>query len=270
MEQEQEQQERFGDRLAALLAHYGQNAYQMAGLMGYDRPNKLYALIRHEAKPGFETLVDMLRAYPEVRAEWLLTGAKPMLHSAVEPTPAAAPIVATLPTANPSIIVLVPAKLQDRYWHLASLPDGLQEFETMALPGFTSEFHRAFEVEGDRLGATVGHGDIVVGRRVRRWDLIPPSHLYVVVTEADVRPARLGGPLRAGESVELKFDNSFYGSQQLPFEEVKELWEVVARITTNIPANASERLLGMLEAMTKDSQQLRQLVMERTGGKEPK
>ena len=85
-----------------------------------------------------------------------------------------------------------------------------------------------------------------------------------------MRPARLGGPLRTGESVELKFDNSFYGSQQLPFKEVKELWEVVARVTTNIPANASERLLGMLEAMTKDSQQLRQLVMERTGGKEVK
>ena len=269
MEQQQEQQERFGDRLAALLAHYGQNAYQMAGLMGYDRPNKLYALIRHEAKPGFETLVDMLRAYPEVRAEWLLTGAEPMLHTAAEPTPAASTVAAVV-APNPGSVVLVPAKAQDRYWQLVGTPDGLQEFETMALPGFTGEFYRAFEVEGDRLGSTVGHGDLVVGRRVQRWDLIPPSHLYVVVTEADVRPARLGGPLRTGESVELKFDNSFYGSQQLPFKEVKELWEVVARVTTNIPANASERLLGMLEAMTKDSQQLRQLVMERTGGKEVK
>ncbi len=269
MEQQQEQQERFGDRLAALLAHYGQNAYQMAGLMGYDRPNKLYALIRHEAKPGFETLVDMLRAYPEVRAEWLLTGAAPMLHAASGPVPAV-PVATTVATPRTGSVVLVPAMAQDRYWHQAELPDGLQAFETLMLPGFTAEFHRAFEVEGDRLGSTVGHGDIVVGRRVKRWDLIPPSHLYVVVTEADVRPARLGGPLRTGKSVELKFDNSYYGPQLLPFEEVKELWEVVARVTTNIPANASERLLGMLEAMTKDSQQLRQLVMERTGGKEEK
>ena len=269
MEQQQEQQERFGDRLAALLVHYGQNAYQMAGLMGYDRPNKLYALIRHEAKPGFETLVDMLRAYPEVRAEWLLTGAGPMLHTAAEPTPAASTVAAAVAPSTGSV-VLVPAQAQDRYWQLVGTPDGLREFETMALPGYTGEFHRAFEVGGDRLGSTVGHGDLVVGRRVQRWDLIPPSHLYVVVTEADVRPARLGGPLRAGEMVELKFDNSYYGAQQLPYKEVKELWEVVARITTNIPANASERLLGMLEAMTKDSQQLRQLVMERTGGKEVK
>ena len=153
MEQQEEQQERFGDRLAALLAHYGQNAYQMAGLMGYDRPNKLYALIRHEAKPGFETLVDMLRAYPEVRAEWLLTGAKPMLHPAAElalaaePTPVDAPTVAAAPAASAGSVVLVPANLQDRYWHLAGLPDGLQDFETMALLGFTGEFYRAFEVE---------------------------------------------------------------------------------------------------------------------------
>lgn len=81
-----EQEERFGDRLTAMLTHYGQNAYQMAGKMGYDRPNKLYALIRHEAKPGFDTLVDMLRAYPEVRAEWLLLGTEPMLHPASDKT----------------------------------------------------------------------------------------------------------------------------------------------------------------------------------------
>ena len=75
-----EQEARIGDRLAAILAHYGQTAYQMAGQLGYDRPNRLYNLIRHEVKPSYETLVDLLTAYPEVRAEWLLMGTKPMLH----------------------------------------------------------------------------------------------------------------------------------------------------------------------------------------------
>ena len=60
------------------MQHYGLSAYQLAKNLGYEGPQKLYKLVQNKSKPGYETLMDILDKYPELRAEWLMRGQEPM------------------------------------------------------------------------------------------------------------------------------------------------------------------------------------------------
>ena len=74
-----EQKTLVGDRISSLMQHYGLSAYQLAKNLGYEGPQKLYKLVQNKSKPGYETLMDILDKYPELRAEWLMRGQEPML-----------------------------------------------------------------------------------------------------------------------------------------------------------------------------------------------
>ena len=41
---------------------------------------KLYNIVNGKAKPGYETIQEILMAYPRLNANWLLKGQKPILH----------------------------------------------------------------------------------------------------------------------------------------------------------------------------------------------
>src|SRR6476659_3726432 len=77
-----EQEKQIGDRLAAIIEHYGDSVYGAAKKLGHDRPTKLYNFIGHKFKPGFDTLVEVLQTYPEVNPGWLLLGNGEMLTPA--------------------------------------------------------------------------------------------------------------------------------------------------------------------------------------------
>ncbi|WP_310391806.1 Atu1372/SO_1960 family protein [Hymenobacter sp.] len=75
-----EEQEQVGDRLVALMNSRNLTAYQFAKTLGYEGPQKLYKLLQNKSKPGYETLMDVLNHYPQLRAEWLMRGSGPMFE----------------------------------------------------------------------------------------------------------------------------------------------------------------------------------------------
>lgn len=86
---ETSQPQQVGDRLMALMERYDLTAYQFAKTLGYEGPQKLYKLLQNKSKPGYETLMDVLDHYPQLRAEWLMRGVGPMMADE-EPDSAAA------------------------------------------------------------------------------------------------------------------------------------------------------------------------------------
>ncbi len=45
-----------------------------------ESPQKYYKVLRGEARPSFDTIQQLLSAYPRLNANWLLKGQKPILH----------------------------------------------------------------------------------------------------------------------------------------------------------------------------------------------
>jgi predicted transcriptional regulator len=65
-------------RLKDLIEALELNTAQFAKKLGYSRPDRIYALINTENKPGFDTLVDILTTFPKVNARWLILGSGKM------------------------------------------------------------------------------------------------------------------------------------------------------------------------------------------------
>ena len=255
------------------MNHYGLSAYQLAKNLSYEGPQKLYKLVQNKSKPGYETLMDILDNYPELRAEWLMRGAGPMLRSdapaAAVPQPVAGypghPYAVTVDVRGDEQISVVSTKAQAGYLVARDLEDTLQEMETIKVPGHQGKSVRAFEVAGDSMLPTISPGDIVIASFTERLDLIQPKHLYVVVTHDRLLVKRLRGPVKKNEPIELLSDNRYYDPFLLPQKDLKELWQVNALLTGSIPANTNEtfdRMLVLLEMLAHDSQHLRSILLD--------
>ncbi|RIY11767.1 LexA family transcriptional regulator [Hymenobacter rubripertinctus] len=254
------------------MSHYGLSAYQLAKNLGYEGPQKLYKLVQNKSKPGYETLMDILENYPELRAEWLMRGEVPMIragHTSDAATEAGSypgiPYAVTVNAQGEEQVSIVSTKAQAGYLIARDVEETLGELDTISVPGHHGKSVRAFEVAGDSMQPTISPGDLVIGSFTERLDLIQPKHIYVVVTHDRLMVKRLRGPVKKNEPIELLSDNRFYDPFFLPQKELKELWQVNALLTGSIPANTNEtfdRMLVLLEMLAHDSQHLRSILLD--------
>ena len=216
--------------------------------------------------------MDILDKYPELRAEWLMRGAEPMLATDEAPAPRqnsgypGIPYAVTVDEKGDELITVVPFKAQAGYLMARNAgQEALGEMDTIRLPGYRGKTVRAFEVAGDSMRPTINQGDLVIATFTERLDLIQPKHVYVVVTEDLLLVKRLRGPVRGDEPLELLSDNRYYDPFMLPQSDLKEIWQVQGLLTGSIPANSNDafdRMLVLLEMLAHDSQQLRSILLE--------
>lgn len=274
-----------GTRINDVMGHFGLSAYQLAKNLGYEGPQKLYKLVQNKSKPGYETLMDILDHYPQLRSEWLMRGEGPMLHSDAptpraetapakeEPAKPAAP--APTYTGIPQVVTVnehgdeqtsvVTGKVEAGYLLTRNPEEMMAELETISVPGLRGKSYRAFEVSGNSMQPTLSPGDLVIASYTERLDLIQPKHVYVVVANDRLMVKRLRGPVKRNEPLELLSDNRFYDPFILPQEDLRELWQVRGVFTRSVPANANEafdRMLVLLEMLAHDSQQLRSMLLD--------
>ncbi len=254
------------------MNHYGLSAYQLAKNMGYEGPQKLYKLVQNKSKPGYETLMDILENYPELRAEWLMRGEAPMIRTDQAPEAPKTgnnypgiPYAVTVNEKGEEQVSIVSTKAQAGYLIARDVEETLGELDTIRVPGYRGKSVRAFEVAGDSMQPTISPGDLVIASFTERMDLIQPKHVYVVVTHDRLMVKRLRGPVKKNEPIELLSDNRFYDPFFLPQKDLKELWQVNALLTGSIPANTNEtfdRMLVLLEMLAHDSQHLRSILLD--------
>lgn len=254
------------------MNHYGLSAYQLAKNLGYEGPQKLYKLVQNKSKPGYETLMDILENYPELRAEWLMRGEAPMIRTDAAPKAPKVtddypgiPYAVTVNEKGEEQVSIVSTKAQAGYLIARDVEETLGELDTIRVPGYRGKSVRAFEVAGDSMQPTISPGDLVIASFTERLDLIQPKHVYVVVTHDRLMVKRLRGPVKKNEPIELLSDNRFYDPFFLPQKDLKELWQVNALLTGSIPANTNEtfdRMLVLLEMLAHDSQHLRSILLD--------
>lgn len=72
----------FKDRMLYIYAKYNLNPTRLSRKLGYPKSEKLSRLTRESVKdnlPSFDILQDILKAFPEINARWLLTGEEDMV-----------------------------------------------------------------------------------------------------------------------------------------------------------------------------------------------
>ena len=279
-------------RLQQVLDHYQLTARQAAVKMGDEKSGKIYKLLSGDAKPGFDTLTQMLEVWPELSADWLVMGRGPMVRGGeAEPAKASGKaqaadskqqsepwknlgnfkvLTVTVDREGKENTLLVPLTAQAGYPSLCNEAVYLQDMQPYHLPGFEWGTYRAFEVSGTSMSPTFGHKDIVVCSVVDRKDLLKPWECYVIVTSENLLLKRVSTVItEADETFELHSDNPGYEPYRLPVADIQQLWMVRGYLSTSIPARpmdktvqTMERLQEVIELLGHDYHEVRRFLEE--------
>ena len=269
------------NRIQVWLEHKGLNANQAANKLGYTNASKMYKILQGTS-PGFDTIVEFLRAWPDLSADWLLLGAGEMTRGGATSAPTARPAALLRPSHSISGIdrvltvtvdkdgdentEFVPVVAQAGYIRQHNEAIFMQQLRHYRIPGFEDGTYRAFEVAGDSMEPTLNHRDIVIGSVVDRWDLLTPGAVYVVVTSESVMLKRIQERITDMNGlVQLHSDNYSVKPYSLPIVDVMQLWRVQGYLSTYIPSTpdiTSERLWDVIEQLGHDRGEVRRYLTE--------
>jgi len=259
-----------GERIRLILEHHHLTTYQANERLGYGKSSKLYKVLSGAVKPSWETLVEVLVAFPAVSSWWLLSGNGPMLSADAER--AVAPAGPTVGGASRVLTVtvdregnenteFVPIVAHAGYTRQHNEPVFHQQLRHYRIPGFESGTFRAFEVAGDSMEPTLNHRDIVVASYVDNWRLLEPGGVYVVVTDESVMLKRIQARITdEQQEVYLYSDNHHLKPYSLDASEISQLWRVRGYISTYLPSAPDvtvERLWEVIEALDLDKGEVR-------------
>ncbi|GAB3174168.1 hypothetical protein [Telluribacter humicola] len=73
-ETEEKQSDIYGC-LEYIMASKGLTAYALSKELGFDKPAKLYTILRRKTKPSYETLISIVNRFEDINGDWLLRGA---------------------------------------------------------------------------------------------------------------------------------------------------------------------------------------------------
>lgn len=75
----------FFERLEEVMRHAGAPSLnQLAGMLGYEASQKLNRLKDPKANPSVDIIMDILKKWPEIEANWLVMGKGPMISNEIE------------------------------------------------------------------------------------------------------------------------------------------------------------------------------------------
>jgi phage repressor protein C with HTH and peptisase S24 domain len=150
-------------------------------------------------------------------------------------------------------IVHVPMKAQAGYPGRMSDPVFMDELPRFKLPDFkfkTDGTMRSFEVAGESMMPTLMPGDFVIASYLHSfyWESQLKSDTpYVVITTEDVLVKRLTNLLRSEHKLLVHSDNKLFDSYAIHVKEIKEIWQVRAKISTVFNAPEKKADVSLLE-----------------------
>ncbi|MFN3403611.1 MAG: XRE family transcriptional regulator [Cytophagaceae bacterium] len=132
-------------------------------------------------------------------------------------------------------IQLVPQKAAAGYLNGFADPEYIADLPNFYLPNFKNGTFRAFEISGDSM-LPLTSGTIIITQYVDNWHTIKDDKTYIVVTkEEGIVYKRVFNHIKTKGVLMLVSDNPVYSPYEVAIEDVLEVWESKAYISTEFP-----------------------------------
>ena len=244
---------------------------QMAEKLGIKR-SLVGAYEEGRAEPKLATLVNMARLFgisldalvttdfsKKKNAKAALVQLQAQNASPTEPTPTRPGgnlrvLALTVDKEQNENIELVPQKAAAGYLNGYADPEYLEELPKFRLPmlGNTGTY-RAFEIAGDSM-LPIASGTVIVGRYVDDWMTIKDGTPCIVVSSKEgIVFKRVFNRLKDAAMLALHSDNPLYSPYEIDVEDVVEIWEAKAYISSTFPI--ADLSLNRLASIVLDLQQ---------------
>ncbi|MFN8415577.1 MAG: XRE family transcriptional regulator [Cytophagaceae bacterium] len=252
------------DNIKFFRKQLGLTQEQLAGKVNIKR-SLLGAYEEGRAEPSLETLLAFARMFNvsvDVLISETITDAgnlKSVLNKDVEGKKLRV-LSITVDSEDREQIQLVPQKAAAGYLNGYADPEYVSELPKFYLPIFSNQgSYRAFEIKGDSM-LPMPTGSIVIGQYVDNWKSIKDNNLYVVVTATEgIVYKRVLNHVVKNNSLHLISDNTVYDPYDVAVDDIMEVWEAKAYISTEFPkADMSvEKLSAIVNDLQKQMQQMK-------------
>lgn len=173
--------------------------------------------LEREAGLGEDIIVKIIEKSLHLNPDWLLRGkGKMLLNESAIP----------YKTKN----FLVPITAQAGYVNEFS-QDYSEKLIPMQIPGIEGEA-RTFEIAGGSMEPVLIEGDYVVCRRVEHESRLVFGDIYVIVSSSGITAKYI---LNRQDGLHcVPHNQEEYQGETIPREEVREVWQVIGKYTTNL------------------------------------
>jgi transcriptional regulator with XRE-family HTH domain len=247
--------------LKILRKKLGYTQAQLAEKLGVKR-SLIGAYEERRAEPKLSTLVNMARLF-DISLDQLITEdlsqeqqqQQPALPMPQASNPEKFRVLAiTVDQENNEYIELVPQKASAGYLNGYADPEFIEELPRFRLPMLnTTGTHRAFEIKGDSM-LPIASGTVIIGRYIEDWSEIKDGTPCIVVSQNEgVVFKRVYNKIQNSASLRLHSDNPVFDPYEVPVEEVNEIWEAKAFISSTFPI--ADFSLSKLTSIVMDLQQ---------------
>ncbi|HEY8400177.1 MAG TPA: LexA family transcriptional regulator [Cytophagaceae bacterium] len=145
-------------------------------------------------------------------------------------------------------IQLVPQKAAAGYLNGYSDPEFVKELPSFHMPMFKNGTYRAFEIKGDSM-LPIHSGSVIIGQYVENWLDIKDDKTYVLITHREgIVYKRVFNEVKSRGVLRLVSDNQVYSPYDVSVDDIAEVWEAKAFISTEFPRPemSIEKLTGMV------------------------
>ncbi|QMU28484.1 XRE family transcriptional regulator [Adhaeribacter radiodurans] len=151
-------------------------------------------------------------------------------------------------------IELVPQRASAGYLNGYADPEFIEELPRFRLPMLSTQgTHRAFEIAGDSM-LPIASGAVIIGRFIEDWSTIKDGTPCIIVSQKEgVVFKRIFNKLKNEAVLYLHSDNPSYSPYQIQVEDILEIWEARAYISTTFPI--ADLSLNKLTSIVLDLQQ---------------
>jgi transcriptional regulator with XRE-family HTH domain len=251
------------DNIKHLRKQKGFTQEQLAEKVGIKR-SLLGAYEEGRAEPGLYNLI-MFSKILEVSVDALISGDlkdpesyKQMMQKDIEAKKLRVLSITVDKNDNESV-PMVPQKAAAGYLNGYADPEYIGDLPNFYLPNFKNGTFRAFEISGDSMLPLVS-GTIIIGQYVDNWNYVKDDQTYIVVTSKEgIVYKRVTNYLKTKEVFLLSSDNPVYSSYEVHPDDILEIWEAKAFISTEFPKPdmSIEKLAHMVVNMKEELKNLK-------------
>ena len=246
------------NNLRSLRKRHGLTQAQMAEKLNIKR-SLIGAYEEGRAEPKLSTLVNIARLF-DITVDSLVTqdhSQEIVAEVALEQANAEGKLrvlAITVDREQNENIELVPQRASAGYLNGYADPEFIEELPKFRLPMLAGNgTFRAFEIAGDSMLPLVS-GTVIVGRFVEDWSDIKDGTPGILVSKREgVVFKRLYNKLNASSRMMLQSDNPVYPPYEVPVDDILEIWEAKAYISSTFPI--ADISLSKLSSIVLDLQQ---------------
>lgn len=144
-------------------------------------------------------------------------------------------LTVTVNADNNENIVLIPQKASAGYLNGYADKEFIADMPQFHLPIFNNGTFRAFEIKGDSM-LPMPSGTLIIGQYLEDWTSLKNGKTYIVVTKSEgIVYKRITNNLMSNETLTLVSDNKLYPAYDVPANEIVEIWDSKAFISTTFP-----------------------------------